>query len=126
VDCGGMPVRALTAPATGTVLLRAFETYYLTAWGGGQVSAIFPGGSATTLAGMTQIFMPSEDGEAAITAAAGSAGIMLASAPLSGPYLPGNGTPCRVAVVDPGRTLKYVMTDRAPQADFEVTIKEVG
>lgn len=43
----------------------------------------------------------------------------------AGGFLPGEGTPCRVQVVDPTRTLQIVASGHG-QADYTVTLREVG
>jgi hypothetical protein len=41
-------------------------------------------------------------------------------------WLPGEGTPCKVQVVDPGRTVQLITTTGHAVSDYTVTLREVG
>jgi hypothetical protein len=43
-----------------------------------------------------------------------------------GGWAPGQGTPCRVQVLDPGQTLQYLPPEDQALADYSVTLREVG
>lgn len=70
-------------------------------------------------------FTPREDAIATITVTtAGASGLRLHEGAPDGKYFAGHGTPCKVAVKDPERTLQLV--SREVRGDYQVTLVEVG
>lgn len=151
VDCGGIPLRALdlTTTKSVTVLVRAGITYYVRLWGGpdetGIGSVAYPGGSQDLVptvewpniwpddwpsaTGLVAPFVPTSDGEATITLAAGTAGasgLMLTQDIAPETFLSGARTPCQVSVGDPGRTVNMAWPTSYAWSDYTVSVREVG
>lgn len=70
-------------------------------------------------------FVPAADSVVTLrTTRVGVSGLRMHDGPPDGAFMTGYGTPCRVAVQDPARTLQLVTGQ--VRSDYEVTLQEVG
>lgn len=90
---------------------------YESASASGSVSSLNGSGSAS--------FTPQADTILTVTVKRGAvSGLRINEGSFDGSYAPGYGTPCRVSVEDPQRTLQMV-TD-STRSDYQVVLSEVG
>lgn len=133
----GRRMGALADGHTATVQVLAGRTYTVSLW-----SAVAAGATVATLAGSTTgavkappgtgsrscaaSFTPLTDGSATLTvSASGASGLRIHEGGPDGRFYSGYGTPCKVAVQDPARTLELVV-DRDTRSAYQVTLMEVG
>ncbi len=144
VDCAGLPLPALDlgTDLVISVPVRAGVTHNAQLWSGfadedDRISVDFPGGSATFQAAITDpgfsatagSFVPDADGQATLTVHATGgpcSGLMLTEHLAPSRFAPGTGSPCRVAVDDPARTIYLVKPDELAIGDYSVQLREVG
>lgn len=135
----GRPMGALPAGHTATVQVLAGRTYTVSLWSAAAVGATVasflrspnlltlvtapPGTGARSCAAS---FTPLSDGTVTVTVSAGGAsGLRVHEGGPDGRFFSGHGTPCKVAVQDPQRTLELVV-DRETRSAYQVTLMEVG
>lgn len=135
---GGLPMTALRPGHTVQVPVLAGRLYTASVWAdespGSQVATYqlgtqtpqsvlsAPGSGSRSCAAS---FTPMEDTIATITTTAqNTSGLRLHDGPPDGLYFAGHGTPCKVAVQDPVRTL-HLVTEKV-RSDYQVTLQEVG
>lgn len=132
VPVGGVDLGSLAVGHVARVPLLAGRTYSVSAWCVDEVP-IFTyqlGGEAIVtvqaVAGCgSASFTPMKDTTVTVTVLRdGVSGLRINEGSFDGTFHPGFGTPCRVAVQDPARTLQMVTNET--RSDFEVTLYEVG
>lgn len=135
----GLPLSSHAAGHTVTVPVLAGRLYTVSAWVGGSAGANVmsfklgtgatefvksPPGTGHRQATGT-IRTPS-DGLLTVTLLAiGMTGLRVHDGPPDGRFYAGHGTPCKVVVQDPERTLRLVSRDMT-RSDYQVTLMEVG
>lgn len=135
----GLPLGSHAAGHTVTVPVLAGRLYTVSAWAGGSAGANVmsfklgtgatefvksPPGTGHRQATGT-IRTPS-DGLLTVTLLAiGMTGLRVHDGPPDGRFYAGHGTPCKVAIQDPERTLQLVSEDTT-RSDYQVTLLEVG
>lgn len=129
---GGLPLGGLPVGHVVSVPVLAGHTYSVSAWcavdaemlayvsgGGPSIPVESLGGSGSAS------FTALEDEILTVTVTrAGVSGLRINDGPFDGRFYAGHGTPCKVAVQDPQRTLQLV-TERV-RSDYQVTLLEVG
>lgn len=117
-------VSVWSAAAAGTNVAH----YDLGSFQGWQVTAPPGAGPRQAVAFLTPtadvvltLYVPGTAG----VADTGVSGIRVHEGPPDGAWFPGMGTPCKVSVADPGRTLQLVTANESRSA-FNVTLSEVG
>lgn len=137
VVVAGRPMGALPIGHAATVRVLAGRTYTVSLWSaaaaGATVAALtgsstgtvkVPPGSGARSCALS--FTPLTDGTATVAvSAAGASGLRIHEGGPDGRFLSGYGTPCKVAVQDPQRTLELVV-DRETRSAYQVTLMEVG
>lgn len=135
----GRPMGALPAGHTSMVQVLAGRTYTVSLWSAaaaGTTVASFlrspnlltlvtapPGTGARSCAAS---FTPLADGLVTVTVPNGNtSGLRVHEGGPDGRFYSGHGTPCKVAVQDPQRTLELVV-DRETRSAYQVTLMEVG
>lgn len=134
----GLPLQTLTAGHSVTVPVLAGRMYTISAWAsadpgeivfsyrqdaGELVSVPLTPGSGHRQASSS--FMAPTSGLLTVTILVGNAtGLRVRDGAPDGRYYSGHGTPCKVAVRDPGRALQMLTTSTF--SDYEVTLLEVG
>lgn len=135
----GVPVRMLDSGATFSVTVRSGVPVQVSCWtsataGATAMSVVRPGGTTTVVApagaGLRQAtatFTPTANGTAVATVpnALTCAPQVTEGASVPAIWAPGQGTPCRVSVADPARTLQR-LTAGVMYAGATVTLEEVG
>lgn len=138
LDCGSIPLRVLPVGHGASVEVRSGVLYrlgYFTASAAGvDVGDVaFPGGtvaldasSGTAPPRRDVSFTPTSNGTATVTVSSNDvSGLQVTEGALPAAWVPGERVPCRVAVVDPERTLN-MLHGGAYRSDFSVTVREVG
>lgn len=137
VIVGGRPMGALPVGHTVTVQVLAGRTYTVSLW-----SAAAAGSTLASLTGSTTgtvkappgtgprpcatSFTPLADGAVTVTVSnAAASGLRVHDGGPDGRFYSGHGTPCKVAVQDPQRTLELVVGQETRSA-YQVTLMEVG
>lgn len=132
IKVGGLPLEALAVGHQVQVPVLAGRLYSIAAWasvdtqlftyqvGDGAV------GSAVAIAGVASAsFTPRTDTILTVTVSrTGVSGLTVRDGSFNGQYMAGYGTPCKVAVQDPQRTL-HLVTNQV-RSDYQVTLLEVG
>lgn len=148
LDCGGVPLRALTVGVEVAAPVRGGTVTRLSCWtdadpGEDLVDVTFPGDGdpdEVTLSAPAGFgprraevaFSAVSDGTVTVTPLAGVAvtGLALTEGPGTDRWLAGERTPCRVAVLDHDRVLNLLPTRNgdplASRSDYAVTVREVG
>lgn len=139
VVVNGRPMGSLPVGHSATVQVLAGRNYTVSLWSSASAGVTVaslapvsgpalavtapPGAGARSCA---RSFTPLTDGSVTITVSAtGSSGLRLHEGGPDGRFYSGYGTPCKVAVQDPARTLELVV-DRETKSAYQVTILEVG
>lgn len=141
VTVDSVPLRSFAASYTLTRKVRQGVMYWLGGWstqtaaatlgtynlGAGAVNIGAPAGTGSRR--FSTSFTPAADATVTIiiTVAAKTSGLRLTEGSVDSlGFLPGENTPCQVSVSDPDRSLSMVYTDRLPQSDYSVVLREVG
>lgn len=128
----GLPMGSLTAGHIVTVPVLAGRLYSVSAWSpaDGPAFTYQLGNDPVTTVASGQgfgasSFTPSADAVLTVkVTAAGMSGLRVMEGPFDGTFHAGHGTPCKVAVQDPARTLQMV-ADKV-RSDYQITLLEVG
>lgn len=135
----GRPMGSLPAGHSATVPVLAGRSYTVSLWSaaaaGATVASVAPvSGAALSVTAppgtgprsCARSFTPLTDGSVTVTvSASGASGLRLHEGGPDGRFYSGYGTPCKVSVQDPARTLELVV-DRDTKSAYQVTILEVG
>lgn len=131
VPVEGISMGTLPAGHQVQVPVLAGRLYTVSGWtlnAGTVLTASCSGVNITVeaVAGLAEAsFTPTSDSIlTVIVPQSGLSGLRVHDGAPDGRFMPGHGTPCKVAVQDPAQTLRLV-TDRT-YSDYEVTIYEVG
>lgn len=132
VPVGGIALQELKQGHAVSVPLLAGRNYAVSAWreaDGAMLTAQLAGEAAETIEAFagrgSASFRPVEDKILTVTVTrAGVSGLRINEGAFDGTFHPGHGTPCRVAVQDPVRTLQMVTNES--RSDYEATLYEVG
>lgn len=143
LDVEGVPFPALATGDTFTRRLRAGVGYWFGGYtsaasgvtimtydlGSGPVDVVAP--TDTGSRPFSTTFTPSDDVTVTFVVASGGGGKVTVLRLTEGSvdtvgFMPGENTPCRVSVADPSRTLNYAYADKPAEADYTVTLNEVG
>lgn len=132
VSVGDVQLPALTAGHTVRVPVLAGRFYSVSAWQeadapmltyqlGTQAAQVLRSTSGSGSASFT----PSADQTLTVTiTGAATTGLRVNEGPFTGRFFPGHGTPTRVVVADPERTLQLVTAET--RSDYTATLTEVG
>lgn len=132
VPVGGLPLGAITIGSVAQIPVLAGRLYSVSAWRAadgpmltyrvGEEQAI----SVSAVRGSgVHSFVPKVDAVVVVTVTgSGVSGLRFQEGSWDGAFYAGHGTPCRVSVADPARTLQ-VVTDKV-RSDYAVTLMEVG
>lgn len=136
---GSLPLRAMAAGVSVSTLVRGGAPYSFGVWSsravGVEVCALdFPGGTETVLsAGVglrsTATVIADADGDLEVTMSGtgwAGTGLQLVEGDLPQVWLPGDRTPCPIAVGDPDRVLTLLRSGTTGRSDYTVSLREVG
>lgn len=131
VMVGGVSLGSLAIGHLVRVPVLAGRTYSVSAWCEDDAPILTyqngdETGTVVSVAGSgSASIMPMQDSVLEVSVArAGVSGLRINEGSFDGTFHPGFGTPCRVAVQDPARTLQMVTGD--VRSDYEATLYEVG
>lgn len=132
VTVDGLRMGAVTAGLEINLPVLAGRLYTLSAWSSTdtnvasvELDSVSVGNVVVSNGRGSASFTPTSDAMCTITiTGAKTSGIRLNEGAFDGRFYPGHGTPCRVAVNDPGRTLQLMHRDT--RSDYEVSLIEVG
>lgn len=140
IDCGGVPLRAISAGAVVTSVVRGSVTSRLSLWTTAVAGAVVgsftaPGVTSTNLTApagtgsrrVEAVFAPAADGLLSVAvASAVVSGLQLVEGDPAPSWMAGQRTPCKVSASDAERTLNLLPSGGQGRSDYSLTLREVG